>query len=269
MQEAAGEEPVPLAFGDRRRRRSPKSTTSEPPGCSSPPRPAGDLDQEDDDVDRDQDEGRRACAEPADAAAGAPHHFGPLPHALRAAHPDRRRGHAVGADRPPAGGAGDAGLAVGMAVAGLGHREGSLQSAARWTAPAPPGSTRPWSAPSSSSPGSSASSTAPRSAAPATVDDVLRDPRRQRLAQRPPHRDRGDRPAGRRLRGAPVRALAGRPLPRARGLGLRHRQRRRRSSASSPSTPATTSSTWSSACSASAPRSPPRWHRGRGAPASR
>src|SRR5207344_3178240 len=52
------------------------------------------------------------------------HHLGPLAHALGAAHPDRGRGHAVGADRPPAGGAGDTGLAVRVSVTGLGHRDG-------------------------------------------------------------------------------------------------------------------------------------------------
>ena len=72
--------------------------------------------------------------------------------ALRAAHADRRRRHAVGADRPPAGRAGDARLAVGMAVAGLGGGAGrggvhlpangtTLRAAAR-RLPAPAGPPR-------------------------------------------------------------------------------------------------------------------------------
>ena len=65
MEEAAGDEPVPLAFGDRgavagRSRRR--------PSCRRPIEPtaaAGDLDQEGGDVERDQDEGRRGAGEPA------------------------------------------------------------------------------------------------------------------------------------------------------------------------------------------------------------
>ena len=48
------------------------------------------------------------------------HHLRTLVGALRAAHPDRRGGHAVGTDRPPAVRAGDPRLARGVAIAG-GH----------------------------------------------------------------------------------------------------------------------------------------------------
>src|SRR5205807_2505995 len=52
-----------------------------------------------------------------EGAAGVTPHPGPLPRALRAAHSDRGRGHAVRADWPPAVGARDPGFAIGMAVA--------------------------------------------------------------------------------------------------------------------------------------------------------
>ena len=58
-------------------------------------------------------------------AAGPLSHPGALLRALRAAHADRGRRHAVGADRAAAAGAGDAGLAVGVAVTSL-HAARSL-----------------------------------------------------------------------------------------------------------------------------------------------
>ena len=59
--------------------------------------------------------------------------------ALGAAHADRRRRHAVGADRPAAARAADAGLAVGMSVAG-GHRAAARTATA--DRPAAPGRRR-------------------------------------------------------------------------------------------------------------------------------
>ena len=95
---------------------------------SNPPWLLEDLDQVDDDVDRDQHQGRRKRRAARCRPGWVADHAGALVHALRAAHADRRRGHAVGADRPPAGGAGDRRLAIRMPVTGLGHGSGSLQS---------------------------------------------------------------------------------------------------------------------------------------------
>ena len=72
-------------------------------------------------VDRDQHVGDRRVGV---HVAHRPH-LGALARALRAAHPDRRRGHAVGADRVAAVRAGDPGLAVLVAVAD-GHRAATL-----------------------------------------------------------------------------------------------------------------------------------------------
>ena len=82
--------------------------------------PGEHLGEEDDRVEADQHVGgdRRAAA---DAQGGRGADRRPLPGALRAAHPDRGRGHALRTDRAPAVGARDAGLAARMPVAGLGH----------------------------------------------------------------------------------------------------------------------------------------------------
>src|SRR5207245_828374 len=74
------------------------------------------LGQKGDHVDRDQRVG-----EARDGAHVAhPHDFGALFGTLGAAHAHLRGGHAVGADRPAAVGAGDPRFARGMAIAG-GH----------------------------------------------------------------------------------------------------------------------------------------------------
>ena len=72
------------------------------------------LGEEHDHVDRDQ----RVASPTAGGRRAQRAHLGALARALRAAHADGRRRHAVRADRAPAGGAGDAGLARGVAVAG-------------------------------------------------------------------------------------------------------------------------------------------------------
>ena len=122
VEEAAGDEAVPLAFGDGRAEEGEVDDELAAGVRRTARPPAGDLDQEDDDVDRDQDVGGRECARTPGVPVGLRTTFVRWLRALRAAHPDRGRGHAVGADRPAAGGAGDAGLAVGVAVTGLGHR---------------------------------------------------------------------------------------------------------------------------------------------------
>ena len=73
------------------------------------------LQHEDDDVDPDQDVG--GLTDAGDGRSSRPH-LGDVARAFGAAHADGGRRHAVGADRPPAAGAADARLAVGMSVAG-------------------------------------------------------------------------------------------------------------------------------------------------------
>ena len=78
--------------------------------------PGRDLADEGGDAERDQRVGRRGvgAAGRADRVAD----LGALARALGAAHPDRRRGHAVRADGPAAVRAGDVGLAPRVSVAG-------------------------------------------------------------------------------------------------------------------------------------------------------
>ena len=186
--------------------------------------------------------------------AGARGHAGPLARALRAAHADRGRRHALGADRPPAGGAGDAGLAIRVAVTGLRHgNRGAYNRGGSWPATA-----------------------RRRGMAGRKPREALRDAGRRRPRRRRHHRlllqrlVRQPRRSRRRLR-APLASTAGTTsstsspgrsacsspaTPRAStpsgsasstwciaALGLHPRQRRRRSSASSRSTPRTTSCT--------------------------
>ena len=80
--------------------------------------PAQHLGEEGEHVDGEERVGHeRLHLAPADPDA----HLGALLRALRAAHPDRSRGHALGADRPAAVGARDSGLAPGVPVTGLSH----------------------------------------------------------------------------------------------------------------------------------------------------
>ena len=143
VEEAAGDQAIPLAFGDRGPEEAEVDDELARPVRRKPARAAGDLDQEDDHVDRDQDVGRREGARTPGRAGRVPHHLGPLARALGAAHPDRGRGHAVGADRPAAGGAGDAGLAVGVAVTVSRPSGKAAYNRRRWRPPAPPASTPP------------------------------------------------------------------------------------------------------------------------------
>ena len=176
-----------------------------------------------------------ACQNAPAAGRDAPRHPRALAGALRAAHADRGRRHALGADRFPAGGAGDAGLAVRVSVAGLRHRDrgaynrrraGPEGRQRRSTARARPGSTRPWSAACSSSPASSASSTAPPSAARArsTTSSASSPSTPGTTSSTSLTGAIGLLVAGFAAR--QLRALARDPLPARRGLGLRHRQRR-------------------------------------------
>ena len=117
VQEGRGEDPVGLAFGHRARPKRPavddhRAAAVERGGTAA----ADELGDEREHAEADQGEGRRGVARARGAGRAA--HLGPLARALRAAHPDRGRGHAVGADRPPAVRAGDVGLAPGMSVTG-------------------------------------------------------------------------------------------------------------------------------------------------------
>ena len=143
--------------------------------------------------------------------ADAPDHPRALAHALGAAHPDRGRRHAIGADRPPAGGAGDAVSRFGMSVAGLGHGDEQPTIAADGRTKPSPALRHRGRRACSSSPASSASSTAPRSAAPGKVEDALGIFAVNGWVNVLHIAHRSARPAGRGLRGTPVRALAREP----------------------------------------------------------
>ena len=114
VEERAGQQAVPLAFGDERPEQAEVEGDRAGAGAEAPAA-AGDLGQVRGDVERDQDVGGgRVVVAGSDGAA---RHPGPLSGALGAAHAYRGRGHAVGADRPAAVGAGDAGLPARMPVA--------------------------------------------------------------------------------------------------------------------------------------------------------
>ena len=128
MQEAAGDDPVPLAIGDRRAAQ--REVVDRPDPDASRARPSR----------RRSRRGRRArsprsaCRWPAPRTE-RPNERVPVVTLVRwrahsgHPHPHRGGGHAVRADRPPAVRAGDAGLAVGVAVAGL-HRARRLTAGA-------------------------------------------------------------------------------------------------------------------------------------------
>ncbi len=110
VQEAGADDPPPFAVGDERAEQRAVLVD----GPRRPEAPAARGGREGEHVDRHQDVGQLRRA--GQRRGGA--HLRLLARALRTAHPDRRRGHAVRADRPPAGRARDACLAIGMAVAG-------------------------------------------------------------------------------------------------------------------------------------------------------
>ena len=206
------------------RPRSPKSLTTEPLTVEQAAAAAGDLDEEGDHVERDQHEGRGRGAEGA-RRARCPGDAGPLARALRAAHADRGRRHALGADRPPAGGAGDAGLTVRVSVTGLRHgNRGAYNRAALGPRPLQ------------------------QKIAGRKPREALRDPGRRR-------------PRDRRHRRLLLQRLVRRPRRSRRRLRAVRRQRlaqprphphRRRSACSSPaSPPAATRSGWASSTWAS------------------
>ena len=117
----AGRRQVTIRYGSPSATAGPKRPPSRislpPPSSDAGAAAAGDLGDEGGDAERRsarRSRGRRRGPAPPTGLRTR----GPLARALRAAHPDRGRGHAVGADRPPAVRAGDVRLAVGMSVAG-------------------------------------------------------------------------------------------------------------------------------------------------------
>ena len=107
-----GDRPPPVAPFAHRRPPEAAEVVDGPGAHAGAAATVGDLDQVDDHVDRDQHHRRREGTEAARRPDRVADHAGALAGALRTAHADRGRGHAVGADRPPAGGAGDGRLAV-------------------------------------------------------------------------------------------------------------------------------------------------------------
>ena len=90
-------------------------------GAVQPTRTGCDLDHVDADADHDQGEGGRRPVSRGDRG-GSACDLGALARALRTAHADRSRGHAVRTDRAVAARAGNSSLNFGMAVA-VGHDE--------------------------------------------------------------------------------------------------------------------------------------------------
>ena len=117
VQEGGGDDPVRLPAGDR----GPEEAAVAVHRASTLKRPraaADELEQVRRDAEPDQGVGHRGVGPPGRPAGLA--HLGLLAGALGTSHPDRGRGHAIGADRPAAGGAGDLGLAARVSVA-VGH----------------------------------------------------------------------------------------------------------------------------------------------------
>ena len=110
VQEAAGEQPPQLAVGDAG---AGLIEDGRPEDAVEVGRGAAARAEEQQDVDPDQHVGQDRVAVQRRHRA----HRRLVARALRAAHADRRRGHAVGADGPPAVRARDARLAVRVAVA--------------------------------------------------------------------------------------------------------------------------------------------------------
>ena len=114
VQKSAGDDSPHLAIRDRRGIEAGvvdhRAAPPERGGATT-----GQLDEESGQVERDQRVGRRRGTGPQ--AAPEPAHLSALPSALRAAHAHRGDRHAIGADGPPAVGAGDVRLPARVAIA--------------------------------------------------------------------------------------------------------------------------------------------------------
>jgi hypothetical protein len=119
VQEGRGDDPVRLAIGDRRAEEAEVADDRAAALERGDATAAEHLGEEGEHAGADDPVGHRGVG--ATGGTNRVSHLGSLLRALRAAHADRGRGHAVGADRPPAVRAGDVGLARRVSVAGR-HR---------------------------------------------------------------------------------------------------------------------------------------------------
>ena len=147
MEEAAGDEPVPLAFARPTAPKRPKSKTSELlPDCSKPPLPLAISARKASTLSAIRMKVAGALAEQARRSPT------PLTTLVRwPAHSGQRIPTGVGVMQSgqigrPQEEQETAGLAVGVAVTSLGHGDEQPTIAADGRSPAQPGSTRPWSA---------------------------------------------------------------------------------------------------------------------------